>query len=590
MLSEEINTLAYEIENASQNYYTGTSIISDEEFDRKVENLRKIDPHNKILHQVGWGLKNYGDKVSLPIRIKKSLPKIKNIEAITKTGDGIFVLTPKIDGLSCLLSYEEGKLKLACTRGDGSKGVDITPKIPYLRNGKSLLSSEQFSHVIRGELFIEKSVFEENLSEENANPRNAVSGIINRKSFSDLEYVSFISHDPYEKSEKIDRVPSKCYTENQISNKECKNYYKSLKKTEYPVDGVVVNSEYAWKSENSEKEGIVKRVKWSCSPRGKMCPTIELEEKVELYGTKVGSSISAYHAGFISANRIGSGSIVRFTKANEIIPYITKVVKSSQADLPSFCPKCGNTELTFEHLDLRCNSEICRLKGRLTTFMSHYFTTDNLTNVKNIAETLSITSFEDLYSMTASKAVERARGFEGWGDKKLTLLKEIFDEKRILNSDYFLAALGLRDVGIVLSKRSSKILENIESMEPSSFCEKIKAPSHSKRSIVENWNFILEIKNMFHNRLSKSVEENKQELSMKPLKVVITGTLSKKRSEIVKELNSRGIIVQVGISKDTDYLILGEISRRTNKIKRAEDMSKEGELRIIKEQEIKSII
>ena len=177
---------------ASEKYYLSEPIMTDEQFDQLVEELRVENPSSPVLRQVGWGMKIYKDKVPLPVKIQHSLPKIQ-IESVESPPKGLhWKISPKVDGMSCVLHYQNGVLKQAVTRGDGEFGIDITPKMNRIKVPRTI--SRVYDVFVRGELYINVDVFNLKLSEDYANPRNAVAGIINSKSFDSLEYVDFGAH------------------------------------------------------------------------------------------------------------------------------------------------------------------------------------------------------------------------------------------------------------------------------------------------------------------------------------------------------------------------------------------------------------
>ena len=105
-------------------YYTGESDISDEDFDKLVERLRSIDPTNKLLTTPGWGYEPRTKSKHLYSQIT-GLPKYKVMEDFVKGSDDI-TLSPKLDGISCVVYYEDGIFDKALTRGNGVEGVDIS--------------------------------------------------------------------------------------------------------------------------------------------------------------------------------------------------------------------------------------------------------------------------------------------------------------------------------------------------------------------------------------------------------------------------------------------------------------------------------
>jgi DNA ligase (NAD+) len=316
-----IQNLEEQIVKAAEAYYLGEApIMSDAEFDRTVEELRAMCPTSKVLVQVGWGMKVYKNKVSLPVAIRNSLDKVqfKDLKE-----EGVRVYSPKVDGMSCVLQYQEGKLVIAATRGDGEFGIDFTPKTSRMRIPHSL--NTKLDLIVKGELFIYTDVFEEKLSGEYENPRNAVAGIVNSKNFNNLEYVRFAAHPqgmvvdlPQEDRFELGLLPTDVSDDKSFLLKLREEWLKAG----YPMDGIVsqsyddfnerrINNIYAIKFETEEVLTTVVDVIWSERTSGRMCPTIKYEP-VRLYGTTC-ENCSGSSYDYIKTNKIGKGAKVMLT-------------------------------------------------------------------------------------------------------------------------------------------------------------------------------------------------------------------------------------------------------------------------------------
>ena len=336
-MTTKTDELANAIASASEAYYLGTETeMDDETFDALVEQLRELDPDHPVLRSVGWGLKVYGEKRRLPVSINHSLPKIrtsKDYRYVIKN------LSPKIDGMSVILQYgPDGRLALALTRGDGQWGVDITPKMPLISNF-NLFSQSVPDTIVRGELFIPTNVFDEFLSDAYANPRNATAGIINAKSMSNLEYLTFEIHGMYVEdhwvgvahAENLAPCQVLCIfpeLEDDMTVEQLDAYlgevYKLFETMNYPVDGVVINGDTAFKVKTVEVMTEVVTIEWNMSNRCKYIPTLVVKP-VHLYGTTV-TRASGFNYQFVADHGIKPGTRIMLTKGNEVIPHVTKVL------------------------------------------------------------------------------------------------------------------------------------------------------------------------------------------------------------------------------------------------------------------------
>lgn len=184
--------LEHKIEQAAQKYYTdGSSELTDAEFDALVDQLRSENPDSELLKTVGWGYKVSKDNTPGQKYIHKygkagSLDKAYNFDEINLMLTMSEVdISAKLDGLSVVLYYESGKLVQALTRGDGTFGIDITPKVMNIIDDK--LQDNWFSGAVRGEIIMSYDNFKrfQELHPEAKNPRNSAAGLINNKQVSE---------------------------------------------------------------------------------------------------------------------------------------------------------------------------------------------------------------------------------------------------------------------------------------------------------------------------------------------------------------------------------------------------------------------
>ena len=412
---------------AAEAYYLGEQKMSDEQFDELVEKLRAAGPDNALLTKVGWGISVYADKVPLPEPIRHSLDKVQSYEDLTEE---YYMASLKIDGMSCILQYENGILKLAASRGDGEYGVNFTTKTPYIKGIPQKL--EYPANVcVRGEIFISLPTFEEHLADEYMLPRASAAGVINRKSFEGLEHVEFVLHpecyvkyiqscaDTFDNAYKeMTVLPGDFKRMSEISI--CPPYEDKLvefykKNTYYPTDGLVMSGYahkdiFAFKFETEKVITKVIDVEWNIKKGGKLVPKIHYSP-VKLYGT-ICKKCAGHNFQYIKDNNIGPGTEIELTKANEIIPYITKVISGTVACLPTVSYKeDGAYAYVIEDIQYELS---------LKYFIEHHFCFDGFKRPEVIIEALAIGTFKELddwrnpirYSLILQK-------LEEWGIKKL---------------------------------------------------------------------------------------------------------------------------------------------------------------------------
>ena len=155
MQKKSILNLQNKIKQAAQDYYTGNTSISDEQFDSLVDKLKQKDPSNTILDKVGWGVdvdKVKGDKITHKYGLVGSLTKIHSITEIpANLKTDMVCLTSKLDGASCVAYYKNGSLQYAVSRGNGSVGIDKTKQFEKIVK-KYKLNLRDFTGAVRGEI------------------------------------------------------------------------------------------------------------------------------------------------------------------------------------------------------------------------------------------------------------------------------------------------------------------------------------------------------------------------------------------------------------------------------------------------------
>lgn len=353
-LKEECDDIYY---NTGQN-----SVLSDHDYDLLCDYLRK----NRQKLEVGSKIRDVENKVKLPLWLG-SMDKICHEEPERKLTNwkkrnnynNEFIIEEKLDGVSCLIVYDESTVKLY-TRGNGKIGTDISHLRPYF---DTIPVKNVPKHTkVRGELIITKKDFNTKYKTTFANARNLVSGCVNAKTIkngiTDIQFVAYelISDDILKPSIQLETLET--YGFNVVKNRLLSDVnVDSLKKeltdikseSFYEIDGLIVqhNKSYtrntkgnptyafAFKMLNYEniEETSVECVDWNISKWGQLKPRLKITP-VKIGGTTI-SYVSAHNAKFIKDNKIGSGTILNITRSGDVIPYIVNVVKSTQPDFPT---------------------------------------------------------------------------------------------------------------------------------------------------------------------------------------------------------------------------------------------------------------
>jgi DNA ligase (NAD+) len=623
-IQEKIKELETKIVRYSEAYYLGEAITSDEEFDSLVNELKSIDPNNRLIKMVSFGVSVYGEKEELPVNIRKSLNKIHDANQAFNGGLGNYYVSPKVDGFSVILKYSNGILEKAWTR----EGLIITEKCKYIKNIPHIVKEITSEIYLRGELYISWEDFE-NLKEDYVNPRNAM-GLITRKSFENLEYVTFYLH-PFQSSvvnnttflfdhfkDPFDSM-AKGFSHN---GENLNNILESIKK-EYSkicqVDGLVgVNKEmyhtsefpeehaFAFKFATEEVETEVEDIEWNLSNRGKLIPIVKYKP-VQLYGTTC-KQCSGYNYKYVKDNKLGKGSKIRLTKANEIIPYITKVESEGQFEdilingfnenLKAYKLKLDENET---HLVVASDSYFRRQRAEnfikacidfdgfkrseiiLDLYKYNLFANDS-SSLGSISELLMF--FDDIKSGTISKE----DFLQALKDVSIVSLGEDIYNKILnfkVNIELFLSYFGIDSLGESASKKLLKdlgrlydIYEKRETLSPKlnkiitseevyeEIIEIVKQSGVNIRviNIFRDPDILASIMNAYEwlskNKRFEIVESKKFNTT-----VVITGSLKNyTKSEMKKKLEQHGVKVEASISKSIDYLICEDVNGNSSKL------------------------
>lgn len=356
----DTNELKTKILSANAAYRAGNPIMEDQVFDDLCDELQKQLPEDEWTKFRSTLFETAG-KVKHPYAMG-SLAKYKYEEPATVCAwinehiSNALNISAKVDGISCRLHYENGKLVSATTRGDGTKGENITDKIFKVKRIPRTINVPGTVD-IRGELVMLDSDFED-YADKYANPRNFTAGVMGRKEVTDeVSKISFVAYtifgDKYTKAEQFKILEDngfltawhKSFTiaELQIKtakgfqnfNDELRGYVKQI--LPYGTDGLVLSdddyrnedvlipeNQIAFKVNESAAETTLIDIQWTGpSKDGKFVP-VGILEPVEIAGTIV-SKVSLYNIDFVTKNEVLPGKKVRVIKSGEIIPKLIEV-------------------------------------------------------------------------------------------------------------------------------------------------------------------------------------------------------------------------------------------------------------------------
>lgn len=563
-----------------------------------------IQGFNKVEHQTPMlslsNIFSYEELKEFDERVKKELNKPYS-----------YVCELKIDGIAMSMVYQSGKFTQAITRGNGSIGEDVTHNVRTIKQLPKVLS-ENLDIEVRGEVYIDKRTFlkiQENEGIEYANPRNLVSGSIrqldsnvtqkrNLKIFVyGLVNYELLNHTTYSESMNFLKEQGFMVNEKIRQFSSIEKVWKYIQEItelrstlDYEIDGVVIKvNEYenqlilgqtskypkwsaAYKFTSSRAKTKIKDIIFTVGRTGKVIPNAVLEP-VFLMGSTI-SRATLHNYDYVKDKDIRIGDTVIIIKAGDIIPRVEEVDLKQRASsakelvYPEVCPECG-TKLVIKDKDYICLNPNCPGKNveKLIYFVSKTgFNIDGLGEkiIEKLYEKMIINDFVDIFDLDFDKL----HLLEGFQEKSIANILNSIEKSKTINLENFLTALGINSVGLETSKLLANKFETIEQIEKTTSEEFESITGIGPIIASDLYNFFNEQNNIekidyligkgikISNRLfNKKIEDSKY-LNKR---IVITGSfLEYTRSEIKKNFEDIGARVTTVVSKNTDYLILGE--------------------------------
>ncbi len=629
---KELNVI---LKKASEDYYAkDESPLSDREYDALYDELVKLEEETGMIlagsptQTVGYEAVDELPKEKHPSPML-SLGKTKSREELADwLGNHEGMLSWKLDGLTVVLTYENGMLTKAVTRGNGEIGEVITPNAKVFDN-VPLKISFTGQLVIRGEAVISYPDFEKinasivNDADKYKNPRNLCSGSVRQldASITAKRHVRFVAFNlvsaegaaeeilasangrlSFLESLGFEAVQRMAVNASNVADAVA-DYEKRIADYEIPSDGLVLTYEdvnygaslgrtaksprhsiaFKWADETAET--TLREIEWSASRTGLINP-VAIFDPVELEGTTV-SRASVHNISIVRQLKLGIGDRVTVYKANMIIPQIAEnLTKSGNLSVPDRCPVCGApTEIRAlnEAESLYCTNPDCAAK-QIKTF-SQFVSRDAL-NVDGLSEmTLEklidmgfIKEFDDLFHLDRYR--EKIVNMEGFGEKSYTNLIDSVKTASDTTLPRFLFGLGIPGIGVANAKVLAKAFDHD--------IEKVRKATVSELSEVEGIGDIMasDITSYFadaeNNRkidavladLKIEVPVNNSEQTMAGLTFVITGSLNnyENRNALKAVIEERGGKVAGSVSAKTTALINNDAASNSSKNKTAKSL------------------
>ena len=634
---KELTKMLNEYRNAY--YNESKSIISDYEYDKLYDELEKLENEtglsfaNSPTKTVGFQVKSELKKIkhSHPML---SLDKTKSVDDLRKfAGDKDCILSLKMDGLTCLLTYENGELVQAETRGNGDIGELITHNANVFENIP--LTIEYKGHFeIEGEAIIAYDDFNKinkSLPEDKKykNPRNLVSGSVRQldnriAAQRHIKFVawkvptviysnSFLNRLKYAEKLGFEIVPLYTYSGKSSDKENLPEMIESLKTKAhnygYPIDGLVMTyndiqygeslgltghhprHSVAYKFYDEEFETTLNNIEWTMGKSGCLTPTAVFEP-VEIDGTIV-ERASLHNMSIFKDLELSYGDTITVFKANQIIPQVSDNLDRTLNNLcisPSTCPICGGkTEIVKDNDTevLMCSNSNCKgkLLGKLSAFVSR-----NKMNIDGLSEeTLSkfiargwLTCFSDIYKL--KDYYIHMINMSGFGRKSIDKLLDSIEKSKSVELNRFIAALSIPGVGDSTAKDISKHCEYDFDTFVMGLIDKynwsvIDGIGEKTSQQINEWIDDSGNREDFRKLLQTIIPVNlntndNTDQSLAGKNFVVTGDVTqfKNRKELQKFIESKGGKVTGSVTSKTNWLINNDVESTSSKNKKAREL------------------
>lgn len=616
---------AYEQEN--------TEIMSNYEYDQLYDELQGLEQElgttlasSPTIH-VGYEVLSELPKERHE-RPMLSLDKTKDVGRLREfLGDQKAVISWKLDGLTIVLTYRNGELEKAVTRGNGEVGEVITSNARVFRN-LPLRIPFTGELVLRGEAVIGYKDFEkindeiEDVDARYKNPRNLCSGSVRqlnseitaqrnvrfyaftlvRADGADLHNSRLYQMD-WLSSQGFDVVEHHPVTAETIEG-EVKWFADHIEKNDIPSDGLVLvyddiaygeslgttakfpRDSFAFKWADEIRETTLLEIEWSPSRTGLINP-VAVFEPVELEGTTV-SRASVHNISIMEELELGVGDRIQVYKANMIIPQIAEnLTRSGVRDIPRTCPVCGGeTRINMENetKTLVCTNPKCQAK-HIKSFA--LFVSRDAMNIEGLSEaTLEkfimngfIKDFTDIFHL--DRYEEEIKSMDGFGEKSYLKLQAGVQNARVTTLPRLVYSLGIPNIGSANAKVICRALGNDPERVMNATAEELAEISGVGEVIAGTYvqYFADEEHREIFRRLLGEVEIPKEEepeggQDLSGVNFVITGSVEHfaNRGEVKEEIERRGGKVTGSVTSKTNYLINNDVNSTSSKNRKAREL------------------
>jgi len=621
------------------------ALIPDPLFDQLVERLRSLAPTSPILEAIGPAGAGeelgYGDKVEHEASML-SLDKAYDEETVLKWFDsfeGVAVGSPKIDGIACSLRYgSDGAIRLAATRGDGTRGEVITENVKRIADIPARLDAKDLE--VRGEVYMRLSIFK-TYEGKYANPRNLAAGALKQKDPAKTgDYrLSFFAYDVLgtelsTELEKFEYLASLGFTPvptRRLERDQLQTHYQSVVATrfdqDFEMDGVVFRTNQvseqvrlgvtahhprfaiAYKFQGESGASRLVDVLWSVSRTGAINP-VAIVEPVFLSGATV-TKASLHNLALIEGLGLKHHSTLLMSRRGGVIPHVESVLEAGEGDIvyPELCPSCGNGPTVRRNDVLFCPDQTRCLQAQLG-LLKHFV---DAIDCKGFGPKLIEQLFDDgivrspaeFYALQPDTLLH----LERMGETLAQKLVGNIEARRELGLADFLRSLSINDLGKVASKVVASHFGSLRAVREASAESIAQIYGLGELTGVSIREGLLERAEVIDRLLeyvtvldATAEAETSSADGAGPLtgkQFLFTGTLtSMKRKDAQDQVQALGGQTPDNIVKELDYLVIGDEDFakfqggwRSSKLKKAESFNAQGaRIAIIGETEFLTIL
>ena len=618
---KRIKELVALLQKASYAYYgLDKPIMSDKEYDDLYDELVSLEketecvlagsPTQKVQGYVLDGFKKV--EHSKPMLSADKTKEVSEVEKFIDSRD--FYCSYKLDGLTLVVKYKDGKFVQGITRGNGTVGEDVTEQCRFIKNLPMEISNKHDIE-LRGECVISWDEFHRinsTLDEPYSHPRNLAAGTLRNLdlnivrdrnlSFVVFELVSPTFTHKWDGLKAIEDMGFECVGRAKGTVENCiegmqPDWYA------YPVDGLIFelnsselskslgatshheNCRIALKWEDTLYKTKLTDIEWNTSKTGLINP-VAIFEPVDLDGA-ITTRATLHNISYIEDLQLGIGDEIVVYRANMVIPKVhDNLTRSNTWTFPDECPVCGGITKIVKENDskvLMCDNPNCKgkLLGKLTNFVSK-----NAANIDGLSEqTLEklielgwLNSFQDIYRLSEHK--DKMSKLDGFGKRSVEKLLDAIEKSRSITLDRFIYALCIPLIGRSASKDIAKHFkydyQNLRKYGIVTHYTQLDGFGETMNDSLHEW---LRCNHLMMDMLSdeftfEKVEEKSSGVDLSGTTFVITGSLIhyKSRDELVSVIERLDGKVSGSVSAKTNYLINNDVTSTSGKNKKAKDL------------------